>query len=118
MQVSYMPDNFLEITQDFMMSLINNLRDNSEKILVLNQSFSPDMPQLFEHYFKELHKTIVVRRDPRDNFITINKLKNIPRPVPTNIDDFILFYKNTIVDTLQPDSETLLNLNFEDLIYN
>ena len=116
--VSYNPDNFIEVTQDFIESIINQIRKERNKLLVLDQSVPPDVPQLFDHFFKEEHKTIIVRRDPRDNFITINELKGIGRPVPTNVDDYIHFYKKTIAETRLPDSETTLSLNFEDLIYN
>ena len=40
-------------------------------------------------------------------------------PLPsTNVDDFIVFYKKTIEDTKVPDSDRILNVHFEDLIYN
>ncbi len=117
MLISYMPENYREITQDFVASIFSQVRRRAEKHLVLNQSVPPDVPQLFDHYFKEDHKTIVVRRDPRDNYIIIKKLKGISRPVPTNVKDFILFYKKTIAKTIQPDSENLLSLSFEDLVY-
>jgi hypothetical protein len=118
MMVSYNPERFLDITQNFVSSIINRVRKDKNKILVLNQSLPPDMPQLFDHYFSECHKTIVVRRDPRDQYILIKKLKGISRPVPTEIDDFILFYKKTIGETILPDSDTLLSIQYEDLIYN
>lgn len=116
--VAYNPDNFLEITQDFVASILNQMRNDKNRILVLDQSVPPDVPNLFDHYIKENHKTIVVRRDPRDNFITINELKGIGRPVPTKVDDFILFYKKIVAETKLPDSENLLSINFEDLIYD
>ena len=118
MNVSYKPDNFLKETQDFVASILDQIRPNKNKILLLDQSVPPDMPDLFDHFFKESQKTIVIRRDPRDQFITINELKGTGRPVPTNVNDFILFYRKTIAETRLPDSEKLLSLNFEDLIYN
>lgn len=117
MRISYSPDNFLEITQNFVDSILKQIRSGCEKPLVLDQSVPPDMPQLFDHFFKEDHKTIVVRRDPRDTFITIRELKGISRPVPTHVDDFITFYRKTICNTKLKDSDILLSLNFEDLIY-
>ena len=117
MLISYNPDNFLDITQKFVSSILKTIRDDENKILVLDQSVPPDMPHLFDHYFKEEHKTIIVRRDPRDQFIIINRLIGNSRPVPTKIDDFISFYKRTVVDTRLPDSSTILSIQFEDLIY-
>lgn len=118
MYVSYTPENFLGSTQDFLDNLFSQLRKDKSKILVLNQSVSPDMPHLFDKYFKEKHKTIVVRRDPRDTYLTIKKLTGKPMCVPQTVDEFIFFYKKTIADTKLPDSDTLLSLNFEDLMYD
>lgn len=118
MQVSYNPDNFKEETQKFIESLLKQIRRESDKILVLNQSVPPDDPYLFDHYFREDHKTIIVRRDPRDTFLIINKLKGISRPVPTNINDFITFYKKTIFETILPDTDSVMSLQFEDLVYD
>lgn len=118
MMVSYNPDNFEEVTQRFVSSILDCVRDDNTKALVLDQSFPPDMPYLFDHFFSEEHKTIVVRRDPRDNYILMNKLKGTSRPVPTDIDDYIMFYKKSIAETIQKDSDILLSVHYEDLIYN
>lgn len=118
MIVSYNPDNFLEITQNFVDSLLSLVRKEKDSILVLNQSVPPDVPYLFDHFFKEAHKTVLVRRDPRDTYIIIKELKGISKPVPTNLDDFITFYKKTIEDTRIPDTENILSIQFEDLVYN
>lgn len=118
MLVSYNPDIFLSVTQDFVEKIIDKVRVDRSKMLVLDQSFSPDMPHLFDHFLKETHKTIIVRRDPRDTYILIKQLKGISRPVPTNIDDFIMFYKKTIAETIMPDTEMLMSIQYEDLIYN
>lgn len=118
MRISYNPSNFVEITKQFVDSLFTFLRKNQKGILVLNQSLPPDVPFLFEHYFSEPQKTIIIRRDPRDNFIIINELKGKTRPVPTNVDDFIVFYKKIIGETKFPDTNNIMSLNFEDLVYN
>jgi hypothetical protein len=117
MQVSYNPDNFVEATQRFVESLLDRVRDDKTKALVLDQSFPPDMPHLFDHFIKEKHKTLVVRRDPRDNFILINELKGITRPVPTKVYDYISFYAKTVEETKLQDDDNLMSINFEDLVY-
>lgn len=118
LMVSYNPSNFLSITQDFVESILSQIRSNNDKILLLNQSLPPDQPNLFDHFFKESHKTIIIRRDPRDTFITIKKLTGKPLPVPQDVNDFIVFYRKTIAETIIPDSDLILSLNFEDIIYN
>ena len=118
MRVSYNPANYLEITQNFLGHLLDLLKKEKDKILVLNQSVPPDMPTLCNHFFKESHKTIVVRRDPRDTFILINELCGKNKPVPKDVDNFIEFYKKTIAETKLNDNESLLSIQFEDLVYN
>lgn len=118
MQISYQPENFLQLTQDFIEKLFVNVRSDNNKLFVLNQSFPPDMPHLCDHLIKERHKTIVVRRDPRDTFILINELGGKNKPVPKDVKNFIEFYRKTIADTIIDDDDSLLSLQFEDLIYN
>lgn len=117
--LSYNPDNFLERTHLLMEKLFSYLRDNSDIPLVTDQLFPPDCPGLFFKYIKEPSKCIVVRRDPRDTYLLAKQAyhSNIPLPV-NNVDDFILFYKKTIEEPLEKEGNQLLNIQFEDLIYN
>ena len=70
------------------------------------------------NYFDEDVKCIVVRRDPRDTYLLAkNKLRGVP--IPTNdVNSFVWFYQNTIAKTWVPNGPNVLNLNFEDLVYN
>lgn len=118
MCVSYNPDNFDDITKEFVESILSRIRLDKNKILVLNQALPPDQPELFEHFFKEDIKTIIIKRDPRDCFILMNRLKGTSKAVPTNVEDYITFYKKTILQTRKCDKENIITLQFEDLIYN
>ena len=117
MQIAYNPERFDEITQEFVATLLSEIRHDANKVLIMDQMFPPDCPQLFQKYVKEEHKSIIVRRDPRDTYITMKKLTRFPLPIPHSLDDFIWFYKTIVGETILPDTENRISVNFEDLIY-
>ena len=117
MRVAYHPKEFLKITQEFLQHLFEIMRKDSDKILVTDQMFPPDCPDLFNKYIKEDHKLIIVRRDPRDTFIAMNESSYYPYPIPKTINEFIWFYKNIVEESRLPDNDSRISLSFEDLIY-
>lgn len=117
MKVAYYPKDFLITTQEFIESLIEYMRKDKNKILVTDQMFPPDCPELFYKYIKEENKSIIVRRDPRDTYIAMNESSSYPYPIPKKLNDFIWFYKNIVEGSRLPDNENRISLNFEDLIY-
>lgn len=117
MMVAYHPDDFLQVTQDYLRELISYMRKDNNKVLITDQMFPPDCPELFYKYITEKHKTIIVRRDPRDTYITMKRGTKFPFPVPHTIDEFIWFYKHIVENTKLPNTEYRLSLNFEDIIY-
>ena len=120
-RLSYNPDNFVERTQDLLDELLSYVRPNNKHIPVItDQLFPPDCPNLFFKYIKGGVKCIVVRRDPRDLYLLAKNAYNkssIPIPVK-KVEDFIIFYKKTIKETKLESVDNVLNINFEDLIYN
>lgn len=117
--VSYHPDHFLERTQALMDELLSYSRSDKTLPLITDQLFPADCPEMFFKYIKEPVKCIVVRRDPRDLYLLAKQAYHSEIPVPVeNVDDFIMFYKNMIEDTKVDDTGSILNINFEDLIYN
>lgn len=117
--VSYNPDNFMERTHQLMDEIFSYVRTDKNTALVTDQLFPPDCPTMFFKYINEPAKCIIVRRDPRDTYLLAKKAYNSSIPLPVeNIDDFILFYKKTIEETLEKEGDQLLNIQFEDLIYN
>lgn len=116
--LSYNPQNFEERTKELMGELFSYLRTDRDLPLITNQMFPPDCPSLFFNYIGEPTKSIIVRRDPRDVYLLAKKTykSSIPLPID-NVEDFIVFYKKTIEETRLDDSDIILNLNFEDLIY-
>ena len=118
MRVAYEPEYFEEKTQDFVAKLLSYVRKDTSKTMIMDQMFPPDCPELFQKYVVEDHKYIVVRRDPRDTFIAMNKTSNFPYPVPRNVSDFIWFYRNIVLNTKLEDNNTRMSVSFEDIIYN
>ena len=118
-RVSYNPDNFEERTHQFMDEIFSYVRTDRNVPLVTDQLFPPDCPTMFFKYVGEPVKCIVVRRDPRDTYLLAKKAynSNIPLPVE-NVQDFITFYKKTIEETRVSESDQLLNIQFEDLIFH
>lgn len=117
MQIAYNPENFLQVTQEFVARLFQEIRHDENKVLIMDQMFPPDCPNLFQKYVTEEHKSIIVRRDPRDTYLTMKHATKFPFPVPHTIDEFIWFYRTIVGETKLPDTENRLSVNFEDLIY-
>lgn len=118
----YNPENFLPVTRKFVSSIINRSRKKQNGYLVTNQLLPPDCPHLFTKYIEEDLKCIVVSRDPRDMYINAKAISyqmlNRQFPVPTDINDFIRFYKETVLNAMQPESNWMLPIRLEDLIYD
>ena len=117
MKVAYFPKDFLEITQDFIDQLFDYMRTDKSNVLVMDQMFPPDCPDLFYKYVREETKSIIVRRDPRDTYIAMNEASYYPYPIPKTINEFIWFYKNIVEGSRVPDNDNRISINFEDLIY-
>ena len=117
----YKPKDFLPVTQKFVSSILNSNRKNQNGYLVTNQLLPPDCPHLFTKYIKEELKCIIVSRDPRDMYINAKVIS--PRvlrrrfPVPAEVNGFIRFYRETIMNAKQKDSDMFLSVCLEDLIY-
>lgn len=117
-RVSYRPTDFAEITHEYVNNLLNILKDRETKVLAIDQIFPPDCPELFMKYVDN-PKCIIVRRDPRDTYLLAKCTYKSKVPIPTDsVDDFISFYKKTVVETKTTNNPQILNINFEDLIYN
>ena len=117
--LSYMPQDFMQYTQNLMEDIfaLTNKKDTDN--LITDHLFSPDNPIICFKYIKEQAKCIIVRRDPRDTYILAKKIYKgeIPIPVDT-VENYIWFYRETIQATKQADSDCILNVNFEELVYD
>lgn len=117
-EVAYQPDSFMIKTTEYLNSLFEEARSKKDMPLVVDQFYPADRPLPFMKYLPG-SKVIVVRRDPRDSYLlakcALDYMK-VPLPID-NVDDFILYYKKIVVGSIQNNSDQLLSLQFEDLIY-
>ena len=103
---------------------INNIIEQisrGKKNVILDQFVLPFNLYRIDNYFDDKLKVIVVERDPRDVFI-LNKYiwqeKQCGVPIPLNVDDFCEYYKRMRKSEIKTDSNKVLRVKFEDLIYN
>jgi len=117
--LSYNPGSFIDETHIFLSQLLELFNDGSNRPYVTDHLFPPDDPRPYFNYFVDGIKCIIVRRDPRDTYILAKEIYKSAIPIPVDtINDFVWFYKNTIEDQYVSDSTEILNIKFEDLIYN
>lgn len=115
--VSYNPKQFLHFTKEYINTIFSFLRKDLQKTLVVDQMFPPDNPLVFMRYVEE-SRCIAVRRDPRDSYLLAKCAYNSNIAVPVNnVDNFIIFYRKIVEDTVINDNPYVLNICFEDLIY-
>lgn len=119
--LSYNPDCFMEATHELMEKLFAFFQKNNPKHLplVTDQFFPPDGPEPYFKYVNDSAKCIVVKRDPRDLYLLAKFAYDSMFPIPTaKVEDFIVFYKKTIEETITSDTDKHITLNFEELVYN
>ncbi len=111
---------FINITKAYFHNLFSSILGESDRAIVLNNSFEPFFP-LNSHKFFSEPKSILVDRDPRDIYVSVLKQgivqgANVGKAVSgSNVNDFInrfLIYRTGNVN----DHEDILNLSFERLV--
>lgn len=107
---------FLEITRKKCEELCRLLNTDNKEYVVLDQVVSPQNVNRYLRYITDL-KVIVVDRDPRDVFIN-DVIRNKDYVLPKNVDEFCQVFKmsrKTVSNS--DDTERVLRINFEDMIY-
>lgn len=121
MRISFIKnDNFYKLSHEYIYKVIDEISKGKDNV-VLDQFLLPFNLYRIDKYFDDKLKVIVVSRDPRDVFI-LNKYiwqeKNLCIPFPLDASEFCEFYKNMRESEHTCDSNKILRINFEDLIYN
>lgn len=115
--------DFYKYTKDFLNDFFCLLNyENKNETLVLDQLLLPYNLYRAKNYFDHNTKIIVVHRDPRDVFILnkyVWKPKDVAVPFPEDVEEFCAYY-NKIMKSIKDysDNPNILDINFEDLIYN
>lgn len=121
MRISFIKDKeFYKYSRDYIYKVIEKL-SNGNKNIILDQLVLPFNLFRVDNYFDNKLKVIVVERDPRDVFI-LNKYiwgtKDLCIPIPKDVNEFCEFYKKMRESETKCDSNKVIRVMFEDLIYN
>lgn len=121
MRISFIKKkDFYEYAHEYIYNVVEEISHGKDNI-ILDQFLLPFNLFRVDNYFDNKLKAIVVERDPRDVFI-INKYiwpeRGISVPFPTDAKEFCKFYKNMRESEKECNSNKVLRVKFEDLIYN
>lgn len=121
MKVSFITDKeFYDCSKKYIDSIIKIVAKEKENV-ILDQFLLPHNLYRIPNYFEDNLKVIVVERDPRDIFV-LNKYiwpkKGLRIPFPLDVHEFCAFYDKMRKNEKIIDSNNILRIRFEDLIYN
>lgn len=108
-------EEFLQKTRDYIDNLCNNLSAEDSRYVVLDQLVHPNNIPRYLRYVNDL-KVIVVDRDPRD--IYIEQINFEEHTLPKDVNEFCTVYRDIRKQTNTDESGSVLQIKFEDLIYN
>lgn len=109
-------EKFLECTRNYTTKLINEANIENKEFIALDQIMPSSNFARHIRYFDNI-KIILVERDPRDVFY-IAKYIYKSGIVPKQVDKFCDWYKYVRSSKENVDSEVLLKIQFEDLVYH
>lgn len=118
--MSFIDENdFYKYTNEFIYNVCNYI--NPSEVMLLDQLVLPHNLYRLENYFDDNFRCIVIERDPRDVFLE-NKYRYakdyLDVPFPTDVDQFIKYYKKMRDNEKPVDDDRILRIYFEDLIVN
>lgn len=121
MRISYIKkDAFYKYAHDYIYDVVKCIGKDKNNI-ILDQFLLPFNLYRVDNYFDDALRVIVVERDPRDVYI-LNKYiwpqKNLCVPMPKEVNEFCKFYKGMRESEIPCNSNKVLRIKFEDLIYN
>lgn len=120
MRISFVKEEeFYKYAHDYIYDVIEAATKGKSNV-VLDQFLLPFNLFRVDNYFDDKLKVIVVERDPRDVFI-LNKYiwheRDLTVPFPKEVNKFCEFYKKMRESEKESDSNKILRIRFEDLIY-
>lgn len=111
-------EKFYKETKKFTRNLFNAANHNNDKMMIVDQLVPPSNVERYINYFDDI-KVVVVDRDPRDLFIACQQIYREGIVPAKNVEEFCEWYR--IIREHRKyekyNSENVLCLNFEDLIY-
>ena len=113
-------EEFYNKSKKYINDIIGEI-SKGKKNVILDQLLLPFNLHRIDNYFDDRLKVIVVERDPRDVFILnkyIWKEKQCGVPMPLDVLEFCKYYKRMREIEIKANSNKILRISFEDLIYN
>ena len=121
MYLSIQPEHFYKKAISFTDALIKAITDDPNQTVVFDQIFEGNAPQQCFPFFRD-PKAIVVDRDPRDLFLigkyakrSAGEARFMPRE---DVRVFTEYYKRLRMNQKKENTDKILFIQFEDLIYN
>lgn len=115
------PERFYAAARKFVAAYIAMVSDDSDKCFICDQLFQPHHLGRMKNYFApDEAKAIVVDRDARDMFVLgkyVWPSMRMPVAFPKEPEVFARFYQALISSAQVEQSESVLPVHFEDLIY-
>lgn len=113
-------DEFYEKSRHFLNDFFAELGGNKHSLLI-DQLLLPHNLWRFNNYFDSNTYCVVVSRDPRDVFLSNKYIwapQGQPVPFPFEVEDFCDYYRRMRESVKPFSNKNIVELNFEDLIYD
>ncbi|MDR3294480.1 MAG: hypothetical protein LBT26_01445 [Clostridiales Family XIII bacterium] len=119
MYVCVKPEGFYDKAQKYIKDILLAMGADTDGVVALDQPFEGNAPEQSFPFFDD-PMAIIVDRDPRDlylhaKYICLSRGRFMPRQ---NVEDFVAYYQSIRKGQKRVNSERILFLRFEDLIYN
>lgn len=112
------PDNFLEISKEYIRDMLKLMGFDLSKPILLNQPFEGNAPEHSFPFFDD-PKALVVDRDPRDIFLSVeNYGRDVCYHPKHNVKLFVEQYRQVRMHQNRENTERKLHVQFEDFVYN
>jgi len=112
--------DFYKCSHDYIYNIVSEISRGCNNV-ILDQFLLPFNLYRVDNYFDDKLKVIVVERDPRDVFV-LNKYiwskKGLSLPFPVDVVEFCKFYDLMRKSEIECNSNKVLRIKFEDLVYN
>lgn len=114
-----MPERFYVAAKKFISSFIDMTETEKNKKLILDHFLLPHNLYRLPNYFDDSIRVFVVERDPRDVFVQMMNRKHLrTESIPTDIDDYITFWRNLRRIERPIEDSRICRIWFEDLLYH
>lgn len=110
-------DVFLKATREMVSSVANILNDKNCPIIMFDQLVPPSNIQRYNRYVENL-KILIVDRDPRDIYLLEKEVWHGTIVPVDDVVNFCKWFKWTRETAKNSDTDNVLRVQFEDLIFN